>query len=117
MLQGDDFKRNIVYYKRYYLDFFNTLPAPVQLKFNYTLGIIANMERVPVKFFKYIEEGIYEIRVEVGTNIFRVFCFFDDGQLVVLMNGYQKKTQKAPKNEIEAAKKIKKEYSDEKSNK
>ena len=112
-----DFKRNIVYYKKYYLDFFNALAAPVQLKFNYTLGIIATIERVPAKFFKHIEEGIYEVRVETGTNIFRVFCFFDDGQLVVLMNGFQKKTQKTPKNEIAAAKKIKKEYFDEKSNK
>jgi phage-related protein len=112
-----NFKRNIVYYKRYYLDFFNTLAAPVQLKFNYTLGIIAAMERVPAKFLKYIEEGIYEVRVEVGSNIFRVFCFFDDGQLVVLINGFQKKTQKTPNNEILAAKKIKKEYFDEKSSK
>jgi len=75
------------------------------------------MERVPAKFFKHIAEGLYEIRVEVGSNIFRVFCFFDDGQLVVLMNGFQKKTQKTPQNEIVAAKKIKKEYFDEKSNK
>jgi len=114
---ADDFKRNIVYYKRYYLDFFNTLPANVQLKFNWTLEIIATMERVPAKFFKHLEDGIYEVRVEVGSNIFRVFCFFDDGQVVILMNGFQKKTQKTPKNEIMAAKKIKKEYSDEKSNK
>ncbi|HEY5327221.1 MAG TPA: hypothetical protein VIJ27_09480 [Mucilaginibacter sp.] len=55
------FKRNIVYYKRYYLDFFNALPSSVQLKFNYTLGIIATMERVPAKFFKHIEEGIYDL--------------------------------------------------------
>ena len=75
------------------------------------------MERVPAKFLKYIEEGIYEVRVEVGSNIFRVFCFFDDGQLVVLINGFQKKTQKTPNNEILAAKKIKKEYFDEKSSK
>ncbi|MFI5138529.1 MAG: type II toxin-antitoxin system RelE/ParE family toxin [Sphingobacteriales bacterium] len=71
----------------------------------------------PPSFFKHIEEGIYEVRVEVGTNIFRVFCFFDDGQLIVLMNGFQKKTPKTPKNEIAAAIKIKKEYFDEKSNK
>ena len=89
-----DFKRIIVYYKRYYLDFFNVLPASVQLKFNYTLGIIATMEHVPGKFFKHIEDGIYEVRVEVGTNIFRVFCFFDEGKLVILINGFQKKTQK-----------------------
>jgi len=99
------FKRNIFYYKRYYLDFFDALAPAVQLKFNYTLGIIATMERVPDKFFKHIEEGIYEVRAEVGNNIFRVFCFFDEGQLVILMNGFQKKTQKTPKNEIAAAKK------------
>ena len=111
---ANNFKRNIVYYKRYYLDFFNSLPAQVQLKFNYTLGIIATMERVPAKFFKYIDEGIYEVRVDVGSNIYRVFCFFDDGQLVILINGFQKKTQKTPHGEIIAAKKIKKEYFDEK---
>lgn len=72
---SNDFKRNIVYYKRYYLDFFNALPAPVQLKFNYALGIIAVMEHVPAKFFKYIEEGIYEVRAEAGSNIYRVFVF------------------------------------------
>lgn len=75
------------------------------------------MDRVPEKFFKYIGEGIYEVRVEVGSNIFRVFGFFDEGQLVILVNGFQKKTQKTPANEIVAAKKIKKEYFDEKSNK
>jgi len=116
-MAAPEFKRNIVYYKRYYPDFFNTLPASVQLKFNYTLGIIATMERVPSRFFKHIEEGIYEVRVEVGTNIFRVFCFFDEGQLVILINGFQKKTQKTPGNEIAAAMKIKKEYFNEKSNK
>lgn len=75
------------------------------------------MEHVPGKFFKHIEDGIYEVRVEVGTNIFRVFCFFDEGKLVILINGFQKKTQKTPKNEIATAKKIKNEYFDEKSNK
>jgi len=67
-----------------------------------------------LSIFKYIEDGIYEVRVEVGTNIFRVFCFFDEGQLVILINGFQKKTQKTPGNEIAAAMKIKKEYFNEK---
>lgn len=55
-------------------------------------------------------DGLYEIRVEVGSNIFRVFCFFDEGNLVILLNGFQKKSQKTPKNEIELAEKLKKEY-------
>jgi len=54
--------------------------------------------------------GIYEIRVEVGSNIYRVFSFFDKGQLVILLNGFQKKSQKTSKNEIELAEKLKKEY-------
>ena len=61
--------------------------------------------------------GLYEIRVEVGSNIFRVFAFFDEGQLIVVANGFQKKTQKTPKNEIELANKIKKEYFNEKDKK
>ena len=61
--------------------------------------------------------GLYEIRIEVGSNIFRAFAFFDEGQLIVVANGFQKKTQKTPKNEIELAKKIKKEYFNEKDKK
>ena len=61
--------------------------------------------------------GLYEIRVEVGSNIFRAFSFFDEGQLIVVANGVQKKTQKTPKNEIELAEKIKKEYFNEKGKK
>ena len=105
-----NFTRKVVYYKRYYLDFFQDQTDAVKLKFNWTLGIIATMERVPDKFFKHIDDGIYEVRVEVSGNIFRVFSFFDEGQLIVLINGFQKKSQKTPKNEIVLAKKIKKEY-------
>ncbi len=61
-------------------------------------------------------DGLFEIRVEVGSNIFRVFTFFDEGNLVILLNGFPKKTQKTPKNEIELAEKLKKEYFDEKAN-
>ena len=111
--------RSIFYYKNYYLDFFKTLDSKVKEKFNWTLKLIATIERVPVKYFKHIENssGLYEIRVEVGSNIFRVFCFFDEGQLVILINGFQKKSQKTPKNEIEKAEKLKKKYFNEKSKK
>ena len=72
-------------------------------------------QRVPETYLKYIEntDGLYEIRVQSGSNIFRIFCFFDKGKLVVLANGFQKKTQKTPKNEIELALKIKAEYENE----
>lgn len=108
--------RNIFYYKHYYLDFFEGLKPDVRKKFNWTLKLIATLERVPVKYFKHLEgsSGLFEIRVEVGSDIYRVFCFFDKGQLIVLVNGFQKKSQKTPKNEIELAEKLKKEYFDEK---
>ena len=73
---------------------------------------------VPKKYFNHMEDtdGLFEIRVEVGSNIFRVFNFFDEGNLVILLNGFQKKSQKTPKNEIELAEKLKKEYFNEKAN-
>lgn len=102
------FSRNIFYYKRYYLDFFEKQTKDVQKKFNWTLQLIATIERVPAKYFQHMEgtEGLYEVRVEVSSNIYRAFAFFDEGQLIVLGNAFQKKTQKTPKNELELAKKI-----------
>jgi phage-related protein len=111
--------RNIFYYKNYYLDFFKTLDIEVKKKFNWTLKLIATVDRIPVKYFKHLENttGLYEVRVEFGGNIFRVFSFFDKGQLVILINGFQKKTQNTPLKEIERAEKLKKQYYDEKDNK
>ena len=60
--------------------------------------------------------GLFEIRVEVGSNIYRVFSFFDEGKLIILVNGFIRKTQKTPKTEIELAEKLKKQYFDEKEN-
>ncbi len=111
-----NFIRNIFYYKNYFLDFFEKQTKDVQKKFNWTLQLIATIDRVPSKYFQHMEgsEGLYEIRVEVGSNIFRAFAFFDEGQLIVVANAFQKKTQKSPKNELELGKKIKKEYFNEK---
>ena len=111
------FLREIFYYKNYYLDFFETLKPEVKKKFNWTLQLIATIERIPDKYFKYItgSTGLYEIREEVGSDIYRVLSFFDKGQLIILVNGFQKKSQKTPKNEILIAEKLKKQYFDEKS--
>ena len=110
------FIREIYYYKNYYLDFFDCLKPEVKRKFNWTLKLIATVERVPVRFFKHIEgiTNLYEIRVEVGSDIYRVFSFFDKGKLVILLNGFQKKSQKTPMNEIEKAERLKRQYFDEK---
>jgi len=116
---SDKFLRDIFYYNDYYLDFFETLKPEVQKKFNWTLQLIATLDRIPEKYFKHVSgsTGIYEIRVEVRSDIFRVFSFFDKEQLVILLNGFQKKTQKTPKNEIELAEKLKKQYFYEKGKK
>ena len=78
--------------------------------------MIEELQRVPETYLKHIEntDALYEIRVQSGSDIFRVFCFFDQGQLIVLANGFQKKTQNTPKKEIEMALKIKAEYESEK---
>jgi len=78
--------------------------------------LIATVNRIPAKFFDHVTstEGIYEIRVEVKRTIYRVFCFFDEGRLIILMNGFQKKTGKTPRKEIELAERIKKQYDNEK---
>jgi phage-related protein len=116
---NNKFIRDIFYYKDYYLNFFDTLKPEVQRKFNWTLQLIATLDRVPEKYFKHMagSTGIFEIRVEVGSDIYRVFSFFDKGQIVILLNGFQKKTQKTPKNEIDLAEKLKKQYFDEKNKK
>ncbi len=116
---NEKFLRDIYYYKDYYLDFFETLNPDVKRKFNWTLKLIATIDRIPVKYFKHMDgtTGLFEVRVEVGSNIYRVFSFFDEGQLIILLNRFQKKSQKTPKNEIELAEKLKKQYFDEKSDK
>jgi phage-related protein len=116
---GQTFIRHIFYYKHYFPEFLNEQTEDVQKKFNWTLELIATIDYVPKKYFQHMEGtiGLYEIRVEVRSNIFRAFAFFDEGRLIVVANGFQKKTQKTPKNEIELAKKIKKEYFNEKNKK
>ena len=111
-----EFERDIIAYKNYFLDFYENLPDNVQSKIEWTLQLIRVTRQVPEKYFKHIEgtRGLYEIRVEVGSNIYRIFSFFEKGNLVILGNGFQKKTQKTPKQEIIKAIKIMEEYQDEK---
>ncbi len=109
------FIREIFYYKNYYLDFFNSLKPEVKKKLNWTLQLLSTIDRVPEKYFKHVtgSSGIFEIRVELGSDIFRIFSFFDKGKLIILLNGFQKKSQKTPKNELKLAEKLKKQYFDE----
>lgn len=108
--------RQVVAYKRYFLDFYRTQPEAVQVKMEWTLKLIQVQRQIPEKYFKHLEgsKGLYEIRVEVGNNIFRIFSFFDKGNLIVLGNAFQKKSQKTPKNELKKALRIMEEYYNEK---
>ena len=109
------YERQVVAYKTYFLDFYQELPDNVQAKIEWTLNLIRVTRQVPEKHFKHIEgtKGLFEVRVEVGNNIYRIFSFFDKGNLIVLGNAFQKKTQKTPKSEIEKALKIMEEYQNE----
>jgi phage-related protein len=109
-------QRTIIFYKDYFDDFFSEQKQKVKDKIIWTFDLIEELQRVPETYLKHIEntDGLFEIRIQQASDIFRIFCFFDQGQLVVLANGFQKKTQKTPKKEIEKALKIKEEYESEK---
>lgn len=110
--------RTIIFYKDYFQTFFEKQNKKVKAKIVWTFDLIEDLQRVPETYLKHLEntDGLYEIRVQFGSDMFRIFCFFDKGQLVILANGFQKKTQKTPKQDIETALKIKAEYEDEKLN-
>ena len=104
--------REIVAYKHYFEEFLSNQTQKVQDKIYKILEAIETLERIPANYLKLIvgTNGLYEARIQLGNNIWRVFCFFDGGRLVILLNGFQKKTQKTPQSEIEKALKLMKEY-------
>lgn len=105
-------ERTIIFHGDYFLDFYKKLDAEVKSKIQYVFELIKQVDKVPAKFFSPMTgyEGLFEVRIEYQSNIYRVFCCFDEGRLVVLFNGFQKKTKKTPKKEIEKAMRLKKEY-------
>jgi putative addiction module killer protein len=103
-------ERKIKTYGGYFESFMDTLSEKEQHKIQYGLDLLKTQDRAPVKFVSHIRDGLYELRTEYGGNIYRVFFIFDDGNIVVLFNGFQKKTQKTPKGEIKKALTIKQEY-------
>ena len=105
--------RSAVYFKNYFFDFFDKQRQKVQKKIAWTIKLIEQLEKVPEEYLKHLEDGIYEVRVQQGSDIFRICSFFYKDQLIVLANGFQKKTQKVPREEIEKAKKIISEYEKE----
>lgn len=105
-------ERQIIFHGQYFQNFYMKVNHSVREKIGYVFRVIETVDRVSERFLKHIEgtDGLYEIRIEAGSNIYRIFCCFDSGNLVVLFNGFQKKTDKTPRQEIEMAEKLKTEY-------
>lgn len=114
-----EYVRQVVVFEDHFKEFRKTLDKDTLKKLYQILTLIMFVKAVPVKFLKSIEgrKGLYEIRLEQGKNIYRVFCCFDEDNLVVLFNGFQKKTQKTPKEQLDKAETLMKKYFDLKKNK
>ena len=108
--------RKIIFHKHHFMEFYTTQTEVVRRKINQVLKLVETQEHIPKKFFKPIEtvDGLFEIRVEMESNIYRIFCCFDKGNLVVLFHGFQKKSQKTPPDQIARATRLKEEYFNEK---
>jgi len=104
--------RRIVFYGDYFEKFYEGLSVKSKLKFDYVLRLISEVGMVPEKFLKNLEgtQGLYEIRIKAGGNSYRIFCFFDENKVIVLLNAFKKKSQKTPKNEIALAGNLRKRY-------
>ena len=108
--------RKIIFHNNHFIEFYQNQDDKVKTKIQYVLELIKQVDRVPEKFLKHLTEtdGLYEIRIEYKSNIYRIFCCFDEGKLVVLYNGFQKKTQKTPKRELEKALRLMQNYFEQK---
>ena len=115
-MEKREYIRHIVAFKNYFKDFKRRTPRRVIEKIYQVFIYIMTLEKIPVSYFKSIEgvQGLYEIRIEESSNIYRIFCCLDEGNLVILFNAFQKKSQKTPKSEIEKAKRIMTEYYEQK---
>lgn len=104
--------RQIIFYEDYFIDFYKVLDSKAKEKVKYVLELIKQVDRVPEKFLAPMTgyDGLFEVRVEYQSNIYRIFCCFDEGKLIILFNGFQKKSQKTPKAEIDRAMRLKNEY-------
>jgi phage-related protein len=108
--------REAFFFGEHYQNFYKELDKDVKRKIDWTINLIETLENVPQKYFKHLAntDGLYEIRIVIKSNIYRIFSFFDEGKLIIIINGFHKKTNKTPRLEIDRALKIKKQYFDEK---
>lgn len=119
MLMKTQFVRQLVVFEDHFKEFRKTLDKEALNKLYQALTLIMKVEVVPIRFLKAIKgrKGLYEIRSEYEGNIYRVFCCFDEGNLVILFNGFQKKTQKTPIEQLDKAEALMKKYFEQKRNK
>ena len=103
-------KRTLIAYGKYYEEFLATLNDKETLKLKYILSLLETSDRMPIKFIQYIRDGLFELRMEYSGNIYRLFFIFDNTNIVVVFNGFQKKTEKTPPKVIDKALRIKNEY-------
>ena len=110
--------RTIITYGNYFFDFYSSLDKGAQEKIDYVFEFVKSQQYIPKRFFKNMEntDGLFEIRVEYESNSYRIFCFFDEGQLVVLINSFHKKSQKTPRKDLDLATSLKKHYFIDKKN-
>ena len=111
--------RKISYYKNYFLDFVSKQSIDIQYKIYWTFDVIEDLWIVPDTYLKHIvnTNGLYEIRVQVGNDIVRIFCFFDEGTMIILVHGFIKKKQKTPEKELKIAQSLMRLYYEEKNKK
>ncbi len=104
--------REIKFYKHYFIDFYRSLSNSAQEKIDYVFKLLGTVNKIPSKFLKHIKgtDGLYEIRIKTGSDIYRIFCCFDSDNIIILFHGFQKKSQKIPKKEISKAVCLKNEY-------
>lgn len=106
--------RKVIFFGEHFWEFYHKQTPKIKERINWTIKLIKTVERVPEKYLKNIAgTALYEMRMISGNNIYRIFCFFDKGKLEIVLNGFQKKTQKTPKNEIKLAEKLQKQYYNE----
>ncbi len=107
--------RQVLFYKHYFEVFYLAQNKKIQDKIIWTIKVIESHSQIAEKYLKHVTgtKGIYELRIQYGSEIFRIFCFFDEGKLIILINGFQKKSQKTPKKEIDKAIAIKQAYESE----
>jgi hypothetical protein len=90
-------ERNIIFYKDYFQKFFVKQKDKVKDKIIWTFELIEELQQVPETYLKHVEDtdGLYEIRIHFGNDIFRIFCFFDKSKFSCCNKRF---TKEKPKN-------------------